>query len=102
MPVELLWIFPGAPLTFDGATEIIQGNLNRWHFAYSYLNQCEWQRGDGVLLWNCLLMSPAGVVLSYKIPIIATRQCKILFPFLYFNITDNEQRNILILFASLL
>ena len=28
--VKLLWTFPGAPLTFDGALRIIQGNIDKY------------------------------------------------------------------------
>ena len=30
IPVKLPWIFPGAPLKFNGATENIKGNLDRY------------------------------------------------------------------------
>ena len=30
LPVKLPWIFPGAPLIFNGASRNIQGNLDRY------------------------------------------------------------------------
>ena len=47
--VKLPWIFPGAPLNFNGAPGNIQGNLDRyahgWHLPHSL---------EGILIWSLL------------------------------------------------
>ena len=40
--VKLPWIFPGAPLTFNGAPGNIQGNLDRYGFEYLVYMFVKW------------------------------------------------------------
>ena len=67
IPVKLPWIFPGAPLKFNGAPGKIQGNLTAMHLAALRVREGRPVRTDLLHICVChVLHDPRGGGLSWN------------------------------------
>ena len=62
--LKLPWIFPGAPLIFNGATGNIQGNIKRYQYKVTHVEHSLW----GIFIQKNIERHTAHTIVSWPNP----------------------------------